>query len=91
MQYDSCGNCNYCGYGPNNRNPKWCNWKQHCTLTHAYDPPENAVNSEAWEKIKLLPRNFNSGGGKTMILKDDATQDSVQQARSQEKDVPPQG
>ena len=69
MQYDSCGNCYYCGYGPNNRNPKWCNWKQHCTLTHAYDPPENAVNIEEWQKIKLLPRNFNSGGGKSMILK----------------------
>ena len=70
MQYDSWGNCHYCGYGPNNRNPKWCNWKQHCTLTHAYDPPENAVNIEEWQKIKLLPRNFNSGGGKSMILKD---------------------
>ena len=57
MQYDSCGNCYYCGYGPNNRNPKWCNWKQHCTLTHAYDPPENAVNIEEWQKIKYLPRN----------------------------------
>ena len=91
MQYDSCGNCHYCGYGPNNRNPKWCNRKQHCALTHAYDPPENAVNIEEWQKIKLLPRNFNSGGGKTMILKDNATQDSVQQARSQKKDVPPQG
>ena len=43
--------------------------KQHCTLTHAYDPPENAVNIEEWQKIKLLPRNFNSGGGKSMILK----------------------
>ena len=54
MQYDSNGNCHYCGYGPTNRNPNWCNWKQHCTLTHAYDPPENAVNIEAWRKKNLL-------------------------------------
>ena len=68
-QFDISGICHYCGYGPNNRNPKWPNWKQNCTLTTAYDPPENAKNKEKWERVKLLPPNFNSGGGKTMILK----------------------
>ena len=77
-------------------------WIKNAT-SNAFDETSNLVQeyqnliktdsngNEEWQKIKLLPRNFNSGGGKTMILKDNATQDSVQQARSQKKDVPPQG
>ena len=63
MQYDKDNNCHYCGYGPQHRSPNWSN--EHsgiCSITHSYDPPENAKNKDEWRKFKRLPRNFSSGG-----------------------------
>ena len=48
-QYDSNGNCFYCGFGPNNRNPFWCEWKNKCTLTHKQDPLKEAKSPLEWK------------------------------------------
>jgi len=69
MRHDKDKNCYYCGYGPQHRSPNWSNAHPGiCCVTHADDPPENAKNKVEWLKFKLLPRDFGSGGGKTLVL-----------------------